>query len=296
MRTRYVPPKGPTQMWFIAHTGTPGCDGVVSIDFEKCMITLPKQDTLLEPEFELLSMALEMSVVRAPAVPLENTMNLPLLPVTAESLKRPPPVEVPTAAPPPSPACSPRHVSYQPTAPPPSPVSSRTSSASPTTLSTLDSDGSVECAPIRYKHGGSSRIRHTLLTDGIICKWVDVHGTTWRELARSLGGRTLGWSDDVVRNRYIRIVEELRGVPYTRRKRTAHYKKPSHPVVPWTNEEDALLAELLQQLPARASGVPWSQIAINFGSNRTQQAIRNRASRLGLREDTLFTQGSTESS
>jgi hypothetical protein len=51
--------------------------------------------------------------------------------------------------------------------------------------------------------------RHTLLTDALIFKYVDVYGPRWGALAHSLGGRDLGYSVDVVRDRYFRIVGQL---------------------------------------------------------------------------------------
>ena len=58
MCDQYVPPKGSTSMWFIAHTGTPGCERVLSIDFARCLDLLPDQDHVLEAEFERLRMPL----------------------------------------------------------------------------------------------------------------------------------------------------------------------------------------------------------------------------------------------
>jgi len=246
MSGAYVPPKGATQMWFIAHTGTLGSEHVVSIDFEKCIVTLPEQDTLLEAEFELLQMPLS--------------------------------TDTPQLIPPPPP--SPINIwRCEPGVPPPSPILS-CRSVTPTDI-----------APVLTTPTPHKRRHHDLLSDGIIVKWVDVHGPTWRALARSLGGRAGGWSDDVVRNRYIRIFETLGGAPYKRRKRTSDCKKPDTAIEKWTEEEDALLTDLFKTVPKRSGcpmGVPWKTIAKRFGGLRTQQAIRNRASRLGLRGDTLF--------
>jgi hypothetical protein len=262
----YRPPVGPTQMWFIAHTGTPGSEQVVSIDFEKCIITLPEQDDLLEPEFELLTM-----------------------PLASDPL----PLQVPPPAPPPSPILvvhsEPRvETAARPLAPPPSPIPMPvpmdleiSSSASSSGDSTRSDTPSTE-----YTYSGERRrIQHTLLTDGIICKWVDVHGSTWRSLARSLGGREMGWSDDTVRNRYIRILEAVGNTQYPRRKRKADFKKPETAVQSWTRDEDTLLTELVGNYRTRERGVPWQQISLEFGGKRTRQAIRNRASRLGLRDN-----------
>ena len=274
---QYVPPKGPTQMWFIAHTGTPGCEKVISVDFDKCCCELPEQDTLLEAEFEFLSMPLctDPLLAKVIATPLSAPVQtLEWLPVVALPAAPQAPVETTPAPPPPSPI----RVVQDPLPPPPSPLVSRSVSPAST-----EPERAKTPSPAKRKH-------HTLLTDGIICKWVDVHGPTWRDLARSMGGRADGWSDDVVRNRYIRIVEELKGTPYVRRKRKVDFKKPEMAIEKWTEEEDVLLCTLLKEasLSRKRGGVPWQQVARRFGGLRTQQAIRNRASRLGLREDTQY--------
>ena len=270
-------------MWFIAHTGTPGCEHVVSIDFEKCLVTMPEQDDVIESEFELLCMPLAADVpiitkvmCHAIQTPLKSIEWLPV--VAFPSTPQEPLVEAPRA-PPPSPVMA---AAPNPPAPPPSPLSIR--SVSPT-----EPKSSLSTPTAKRK-------QHTLLTDGIICKWVDVHGPTWRDLARSMGGREEGWSDDVVRNRYIRIIEELRGVPYERRRRTKEFKKPETQVEKWTEPEDALLEMLILDLPKCRGGVPWKTIAKRFGGSRTQQAIRNRANRLGLREETQYAMNSPSSS
>jgi hypothetical protein len=262
-------------MWFIAHTGTPGCEHVISIDFDKCFVELPKQDTLLESEFELLCMptldnAVLAEVTATPvSVPLKEIVWLPIV-----AFPLPPQAPVkPIPAPPPSPI----RIIVEPVPPPPSPISCR--SASPTDV----------IPPLLTPISGK-RKHHSLLTDALICKWVDVHGPSWRDLARSMGGRADGWSDDVVRNRYIRIVEELNGEPYERRKRRVGFKKPETAIEKWTEEEDTLLVGLFRDVVTTCArgGVPWSKIATRFGGLRTQQAIRNRASRLGLRGDTQY--------
>lgn len=124
------------------------------------------------------------------------------------------------------------------------------------------------------------RRHHTLLTDALIFKYVDVHGPKWRELSRSLGGRAFGYGDDVVRNRYIRICDAL-GVPYQsahpRSKKTT--RKPDRPCERWTDDEDLLIYDGVKEL-----GFKWDLIAKQFGGRRTIQAVRNRANRLGMCE------------
>jgi hypothetical protein len=121
------------------------------------------------------------------------------------------------------------------------------------------------------------RLRHTLLTDAIIIKYVDVHGPKWRELARSLGGRQAGFNDDIVRNRYIRVMKAI-GTPYVpQRVRTETPRKPARPVERWTAKDDAHIRD-----GVRLFGPKWADVACHVGSSRTAQATRNRAHRIGL--------------
>lgn len=121
------------------------------------------------------------------------------------------------------------------------------------------------------------RLRHSVLTDCLIFKYVDVHGPRWRALSRSLGGRAAGYSDDAVRNRYIRIMA-ANGTPYEPPSpRITPPRKPSAPAKIWTPSEDALIASQLALV-----GTQWDQVAQAFGGSRTTQAVRNRANRLGL--------------
>ena len=120
------------------------------------------------------------------------------------------------------------------------------------------------------------RARHTILTDAIIIKYVDVHGPRWRELARTLGGRRAGYSDDIVRNRYIRVMEAI-GTPYiSTRARTETPRKPAIRVGHWTPNDDARIFE-----GVRLFGTKWADVAQHVGGSRTTQATRNRASRIG---------------
>lgn len=122
------------------------------------------------------------------------------------------------------------------------------------------------------------RLKHTLLSDSVIVKWVDVYGPTWRALSASLGGRPHGWSDDVVRNRYIRILKACGG-SYERRVHRVSPKLPTDKVA-WRLEDDAFLADCVLK-----HGTRWKDIKSEFdsrGLRRTQQAIRNRANRLLL--------------
>jgi len=51
----------------------------------------------------------------------------------------------------------------------------------------------------------SGRRKWTQEADEMILAWVGSHGQNWRALARHMGGRQTGYSDDAVRNRYMRI-------------------------------------------------------------------------------------------
>ena len=121
------------------------------------------------------------------------------------------------------------------------------------------------------------RKQHTLLTDALIFKYVDVHGPRWRDLSRSLGGRAFGYGEDVVRNRYIRICDAM-GCPYhSTQPRFKKPRKPDHPSERWTLEEDEAMRNAVQEI-----GVKWGLLAKQFKGKRTAMAIRNRANRLGL--------------
>lgn len=133
------------------------------------------------------------------------------------------------------------------------------------------------------------RMHHTFITDCLIFKYVDVHGPRWRSLARSLGGRATGYSDDVVRNRYIRIMA-ARGTPYEPQlKRRGPARKPITPAKSWTAEEDSVIQSELNRVGSR-----WTLVQQPFGDSRTLQAVRNRANRLGLVQKILEGQGPVE--
>lgn len=285
----YVGFKGPAYMWFIAHTATPGSEHVISIDFEMALRFLPEQDYDLEPEFEYIQLPLPSDVEHAQGKLTGIAAAVPA-PVIVPS-DQPSPLLIPP--PPPSPvkwfSALPGPTSSSPQPPPPSPtqVSSRASTPN-SEVSSVDSRPrrrKGECTP-------HHRRNHTTITDALIIKWVDVYGPTWRDLTRSLGGRAEGWSDDMVRNRYIRLTEAINGTPYKRRSRTPNFKKPDVPMEKWTPAEDSLLTKLVTQYskyePA-VRQVSWRSIAKHFKGVRTQQAIRNRASRLGLRDPLFIT-------
>lgn len=224
----YIPPKGPSEMWFIQHTGTPGCEHVISIDFEKQLELLPQQDHVLEPEFEMLG---HYPHDQPPEPPPQS---LPMARAAPPALKIVPP--------------TPR-------------LRVRLKTPSPKTSKTAEA----------HAH---ERRQHTIITDALILKWVEVHGSTWRELARAMGGRGANWTDDMVRNRWIRMAE-AQGLHIPKKKRKSPCK-PEHPVEGWKPEEDERLHNMLELY-----GTRWATISQEFGTCRTPQAIRNRANRLG---------------
>lgn len=125
---------------------------------------------------------------------------------------------------------------------------------------------------------GTQRIRHNIRTDAIILEYVAVYGPKWRALAHSLGGRKKGFSDDVVRNRYIRIMDAA-GQPYeTQHVRTKTPCKPERQLERWSEADDELIAKGMEE----HGGARWGKIARLFEGARTQHAIRNRAQRIGL--------------
>jgi len=217
---------------------------------------LPKQDTVLEPEWDRLNM------------PLPNDYVMP------PKLVAPP-------APPPSPIVDiPEYGELADTAfvmpavttPPPS-----GSVHHPTRCSTPDTALLSEKRLVR---------KHTILTDGIILKSVDVYGPRWRHIARMLGDRETGWSDDIVRNRYVRICAAL-GVEPAKSINAAYPRKQKSPaprarVQRWTDEEDDILREQLAWRTKAIGRNDWKSISAAICVKRTPQATRNRAGRLGL--------------
>lgn len=120
------------------------------------------------------------------------------------------------------------------------------------------------------------RMRHQSDTDQRIFDLVRELGCRWREIARIMGGREAGFNDDVIRNRYIRCMQAL-GTPYqTSHARRGPSRKPSGPVERWSEEEDQIIWSGMLQMGPR-----WDRIAIRL-PNRTSQAVRNRANRIGM--------------
>lgn len=66
------------------------------------------------------------------------------------------------------------------------------------------------------------------------------------------------------------------GIEYTRKKRARSARKPAERLA-WSLGDDQRLRELIG-----THGTHWAVISKAFGKSRTPQAIRNRASRIGL--------------
>ena len=103
--------------------------------------------------------------------------------------------------------------------------------------------------------------------------WIDKHGQNWRALARHMGGRSAGYSDDAVRNRFMRIT----GTKTTKGRfvRGTPKRGPK-----WARHEDELITRLYDSEQHNR----WTHIAGLLGYDRTPAAVRLRAQRLGLFE------------
>ena len=127
----------------------------------------------------------------------------------------------------------------------------------------------------------TSYTHHSVLTDIFIWKYVEVKGPHWRQLSKSLGGRSYGYSDDVVRNRYIRMCSAM-GRPYHSihpRSRVRSIRRTDKPCSRWTEEDDDVIRDGVGTM-----GFDWSRISLKFRGKRTIQAVRTRASRLGFKD------------
>ena len=109
--------------------------------------------------------------------------------------------------------------------------------------------------------------------DDRINAWVGEHGQNWRALARHMGGRRAGYSDDAVRNRYMRI----HGIKSTKGRfaRGTPTRGPK-----WSTEEDRTITQLYDADHHNR----WKYIASLLSTDRTPAAVRLRAQRLGLFE------------
>lgn len=122
------------------------------------------------------------------------------------------------------------------------------------------------------------RLLHNAMSDHILSKLVLVHGHRWRMISEELGGRAAGWSDDVCRNRYLRISGAPEQARAARQARAP--KGPRQVRGAWTAREDAAILSAIDSLRTAAS-IPWRTIVDALEIQRTPHAIRNRANRMG---------------
>lgn len=122
------------------------------------------------------------------------------------------------------------------------------------------------------------RLLHDAMSDHILSKLVLVHGQRWRIISEELGGRLAGWSDDVCRNRYLRISGAPEQARAARQARAP--KEPRQVRGAWTAREDAAILSAINSLRT-ADSIPWRTIVDALGIKRTPHAIRNRANRMG---------------
>lgn len=111
--------------------------------------------------------------------------------------------------------------------------------------------------------------------DAKILNYVELHGHNWRALSRHMGGRDRGYSDDAIRNRYMRMAGAVGATPVEGRfaRRT-----PSRGAA-WTKQEDLAITA------AYTNGCnSWSDLAHAVGTGRTPAAVKLRSQRLGLCE------------
>ena len=119
----------------------------------------------------------------------------------------------------------------------------------------------------------SGRRSWTPEADEKITAWITKNGQNWRALARHMGGRKNGYSDDAVRNRYMRI----HGIKSTKGRfiRATPARGPK-----WDAHEDQVITQLYDAEQHNR----WTHIASLLGTDRTPAAVRLRAQRLGLFE------------
>ena len=275
----------------------PGNGVVLSVDLLRHM-----QEGLPEQHDELLELLELPTPIELPVVACKQWKqgdpafppDLPTVPVFSldgkpiaypQRLPSPPPPEPPAPTAPPVP---PPPAPHPPTRKPRLPRARPVKMTKPLTADLLldkkgtDQDTARTASPTSttetvFPCPKRARVAHAALTDAVILKFVDVHGPRWRALSESMGGRRAGYSDDVVRNRYIRMMEAL-GTPYeTRFVARKKPKKPERPVVAWTDRDDQLIAQGIELY-----GTQWAQLAKLFEGRRTQQAVRNRANRMGI--------------
>lgn len=127
-----------------------------------------------------------------------------------------------------------------------------------------------------------SRRKHTPQTDKELMSLYRSMGSKWREISKRLGGTMQGFSDDVCRNRVLRILKNAGEtyVPVLNRHSPTPVAAdlPLAPKAPyrgkWTEEDDAVLFRLVT-----TDEMKWTEVVKAFPT-RTKQAIRNRSQRV----------------
>ena len=164
----------------------------------------------------------------------------------------------------------------EPNAPPPSPVLSTTTTRLSTTRCT-ECTPAVVCVaqPTRCATPDHLTVKHTAETDACILASYARLGQKWRAISESLGGRSAGFSDDVVRNRHHRLTKiqqngKLASRASKHARPSAHHRRARGA---WTKHDDELLLKLVDDAGRRPS---WHKIASEFGGARTVHAVRNR--------------------
>ena len=148
---------------------------------------------------------------------------------------------------------------------------SKTTSVTSKTFKENAGDFEAAASVLREKFG--TRSMHTIDTDRRLFALYSKHGSRWRTIANEIGGFQHGFTEDVCRNRVIRVLKKA-GIPY---KPIVERCAPRKPKVQckWTKSED----ELLMRLVGQADNFEWDEIQRHF-PKRTKQALRNRAQRV----------------
>ena len=145
-----------------------------------------------------------------------------------------------------------------------------TTAASNTLKENVDDFETAACV---LRNAFGTRSMHTSETDMRLFALYSKYGSKWRTIANEIGGFQHGFTEDVCRNRVIRVLKKA-GNPY---KPVVARCAPRKPNVQrkWTQKEDELLIKLVG-LPDKFE---WDDIQCHF-PERTKQALRNRSQRV----------------
>lgn len=117
--------------------------------------------------------------------------------------------------------------------------------------------------------GNWQRFEYTYEFDCRIKELVISHGKKWRLIAHELDNVA---TEDAIRNRYIRLM----GISRNQRADRSGTCNLGHRRY-WSEEEDKQLARAVQQF-----GMKWDRIREVEFPQKSRQALRNRAYRMGL--------------